>query len=61
MGSAYAPPFDGAVLPRTREEWRRRAGLTDPAVLATAVRHRICAGETDNPSYADFFRMDESA
>ncbi|WP_186377203.1 hypothetical protein [Curtobacterium pusillum] len=43
-------------LPSTTAEWRRRTGLTDPAVLAANVRLRT-AGHGIEPSYADFFRL----
>ncbi len=54
--TTYAPPMSADELPSTTAEWRRRTGLTDPAVLAANVRLRT-AGHGIEPSYADFFRL----
>lgn len=54
MLSTYSPPIRADELPTTRDAWHRRTGLTDPAVIAAAVRRRLAAvpGEA---RYADFF------
>jgi hypothetical protein len=54
--TTYAPPMRADELPASKAEWRRRAGLTDPAVLAANVRLRTSGNGTE-PSYADFFRL----
>jgi hypothetical protein len=56
MPSTYAPPFDPEQFPTVRADWRRRTGLTDPAVIAAAVQQRVGGSEVLEPSYADFFR-----
>lgn len=54
MPSTYAPPARLDEHPTTREAWRRRTGLTDPAVMARAVQRRVAAVPGE-PRYADFF------
>lgn len=54
MPSTYAPPARLDEYPTTREAWRRRTGLTDPAVMARAVQRRVAAVPGE-PRYADFF------
>ncbi|MFZ7088446.1 hypothetical protein [Curtobacterium sp. RRHDQ10] len=51
--TTYAPPFRAEALPTTRDGWLRRAGLTDPAIIAERV-HRAST-PTEEPRYADFF------
>jgi len=53
--TTYLPPASADQLPRTVVDWKRITGLTDPSVLAAAVRRRVDAvsGEL---RYADFFR-----
>jgi hypothetical protein len=53
--SAYAPPFDSSQLPTSRADWRRRTGLTDPAIIAAAVEQRVHGSERREPRYVDFF------
>lgn len=54
MPSTYAPPARFDEYPTTRETWRRRTGLTDPAVIARAVQRRVAAVPGE-PRYVDFF------
>lgn len=54
MLSMYAPAVHPDELPTTRAAWHRRAGLTDPAVLALAVQRRIDSVPSE-PRYVDFF------
>lgn len=56
MSSTYAPPARPDQLPTNRADWRRRTGLTDPAVVAAYVTRRLSADPFGNePKYADFF------
>lgn len=54
MLSTYSPPARADELPTTRDAWHRWTGLTDPAVIAAAVRRRVAAVPGE-PRYADFF------
>lgn len=51
-----APPIGVDELPRSTSDWRRRSGLTDPAVISARAHLRSGGSPVGNPLDTDFFR-----
>jgi hypothetical protein len=51
--STYAAPAREDQMPTSDDGWHR-TGLTNPSVLAAAVRARLGSWD-DEPRYSDFF------